>query len=168
MLELKGYITNLGKYNEGFLVGEWVTFPIDEEEQKEVFNRIGINEQYEEYFFTDWDCEIEIPFGEYTSIKTVNEYAEKLQQWNEEILMAACEIWSLSEVLESDSDGYMLFDDVNDNYDLGYYYAVEVGCIDFGKNEILERYFDFEAYGRDLSFEINGGFTKYGFIEYLG
>ena len=29
---LKGFITNLGKYNEGELVGEWVTFPIDEDE----------------------------------------------------------------------------------------------------------------------------------------
>ena len=168
MLELKGYITNLGKYNEGELVGKWVSFPIDDEELKEVFDEIGINEYYEEYFFTDWDCEIDVTFGEYTSIKTVNEYAEKLQEWNDEILSAACEIWNLEEVLETDPDCYMLVDDVHNNYDLGYYYAVEVGCIDFGKNEILERYFDFEAYGRDISFKINGGFTKYGFIEYLG
>ena len=24
----EAYITNLGKYNEGFLVGEWVKFPV--------------------------------------------------------------------------------------------------------------------------------------------
>ena len=40
------YITNLGKYNEGYLVGAWFTFPIDEEDVKE---KIGLNEQYEEY-----------------------------------------------------------------------------------------------------------------------
>ena len=39
------YIANLGKYNEGYLVGAWFTFPIDEEDVKE---KIGLNEQYEE------------------------------------------------------------------------------------------------------------------------
>ena len=37
------YIANLGKYNEGCLVGAWFTFPIDEEDVKE---KIGLNEQY--------------------------------------------------------------------------------------------------------------------------
>ena len=40
------YIANLGKYNEGYLVGAWFTFPIDEEDVKE---KIGLNERYEEY-----------------------------------------------------------------------------------------------------------------------
>ena len=42
------YLTNLGKYNEGELVGEWVQLPISNEELQEVFKRIGINEEYEE------------------------------------------------------------------------------------------------------------------------
>lgn len=33
------FITNLGKYNEGNLVGEWVKFPTTEEELKKVFER---------------------------------------------------------------------------------------------------------------------------------
>ena len=36
------FITNLGKYNEGSLVGEWVKFPTTAEELKKVFERIGI------------------------------------------------------------------------------------------------------------------------------
>ena len=31
------FITNLGKYNEGALVGEWVKFPTTAEELKKVF-----------------------------------------------------------------------------------------------------------------------------------
>ncbi|HHQ8779823.1 TPA: antirestriction protein ArdA, partial [Clostridioides difficile] len=46
------YIANLGKYNEGYLVGAWFTFPIDEEDVKE---KIGLNEQYEEYAIHDTD-----------------------------------------------------------------------------------------------------------------
>ena len=46
------YIANLGKYNEGYLVGAWFIFPIDEEDVKE---KIGLNEQYEEYAIHDTD-----------------------------------------------------------------------------------------------------------------
>ena len=55
-------MTNLGKYNEGELVGEWVHFPTTEEEMKKVFERIGIGSKgefgqvYEEWFITDYDC----------------------------------------------------------------------------------------------------------------
>ena len=55
------YIANLGKYNEGQLVGAWFTFPIDEEDVKE---KIGLNEQYEEYAIHDTDkmCIRDRPF----------------------------------------------------------------------------------------------------------
>ena len=38
----EAFITNLGKYNEGELVGEWVKFPTTSEELQKVFERIGI------------------------------------------------------------------------------------------------------------------------------
>lgn len=51
------YLTNLGKYNEGQLIGEWVELPVSNEELQKVFERIGINEEYEEYFITDYECD---------------------------------------------------------------------------------------------------------------
>jgi len=54
------FITNLGKYNEGELVGEWVKFPTTAEELKEVFKRIGIGQKddfgqpYEECMTAMW------------------------------------------------------------------------------------------------------------------
>ena len=50
------FITNLGKYNEGYLIGEWVKFPVTNEELQAVFQRIGINRRYEEWFITDYEC----------------------------------------------------------------------------------------------------------------
>lgn len=56
------FITNLRKYNEGELMGEWVKFPTTVEELKEVFERIGIGSKdefgqpYEEWFITDYEC----------------------------------------------------------------------------------------------------------------
>lgn len=49
------YLTNLGRYNEGVLMGEWVKLPIPKDKLQEVLDRIGINEQYEEYFISDYE-----------------------------------------------------------------------------------------------------------------
>lgn len=49
---MRVYIANLGKYNEGELVGDWFSFPIDEED---VAERIGLNSYYEEYAVHDTD-----------------------------------------------------------------------------------------------------------------
>ena len=62
------YLTNLGKYNEGELVGEWVKLPVSDEELQEVFKRIGINKEYEEYFITDYECDF-YEIGEYEKLK---------------------------------------------------------------------------------------------------
>ena len=50
--DMRVYIANLGKYNEGELVGDWFSFPIDEEDVSE---RIGLNSYYEEYAVHDTD-----------------------------------------------------------------------------------------------------------------
>lgn len=51
MEEMRVYIVNLGKYNEGELVGYWFTLPINLDDLKE---RIGLNREYEEYAIHDW------------------------------------------------------------------------------------------------------------------
>ena len=55
MEEMRVYVANLGKYNEGELVGDWFEPPIDYDEMAE---RIGLNEFYEEYAIHDY----ELPF----------------------------------------------------------------------------------------------------------
>lgn len=179
MLELKAFVTNLGKYNEGELVGEWVTFPIDEDEQNDLFMNIGLrytdeegeehNQEYEEYFITDYDCEFNSDFlGEYESIETLNEYAEKIAEFTEyecdEDLFKAClEVWDMDDVLNSGCNYFWLNSNITSDYDLGYYYAYEAGCLDIP--EYLESYIDFESYGRDIRFESDGAFTDYGWVE---
>ena len=62
--DFEAFVTNLGKYNEGMLVGEWVKLPTTEEEMQKVFERIEIGKQdefgqpYEEWFITDYECPI--------------------------------------------------------------------------------------------------------------
>ena len=40
-MELQGFLTNLGKYDEGYLVGEWVTFPIEEDVMDALMDALG-------------------------------------------------------------------------------------------------------------------------------
>ena len=67
MDEMRVYIANLGKYNEGELVGDWFAPLIDWDDLKE---RIGLNSEYEEYAIHDWELLFEI--SEYTSIEEIN------------------------------------------------------------------------------------------------
>lgn len=164
-MKINGYITNLGKYNEGILQGEWITFPIDEEELEEALERIGINEEYEETFFTDWESEIELDLGEYESIEAVNELAERLEDWDEDTLAAATEIWGLKYIDLDSPEDYTLYSDINNEYDLGYYWIEESGCYDTSALGNLSNYIDYEGFGRDVNLETNGGFTSYGYIE---
>ena len=52
----EAYITNLGKYNEGELVGETLKFPTTTEEVQALLKRIGVDDvRYEEFFITSFD-----------------------------------------------------------------------------------------------------------------
>lgn len=174
-MTIKGFITNLGKYNEGELIGKWIEFPIDEDDLNEVFKEIGLNHYdddmndvdtgYEEYIFTDYECGFDHNFGAHESVEHLNDVAEQLADWDEDTFNAACEYDGLNSVIDSDPNDWILRPDVTDSYDLGRLYAVEYEYVDFGNNELLERYFDFESYGDDLSIELSGMFTEYGWIE---
>jgi antirestriction protein len=168
MVEIKGYLTNLSKYVGGELVGEWVTFPIDDEELEKVLERIGIDEENEEFFFADWECTFEHDFGEYESIEYINEIAEHLENWDEDLLRAVCENWGINYAIDNDEDDFVLYDDIGNDYDLGYYWVVDSGCYDLKNMGILADYIDYESFGRDIRFETDGGFSSYGWVEYRG
>lgn len=66
---LKIYIANLGKYNEGELVGKWVELPC--EDLDEVLKEIEVVDgtAYEEYAIHDYESDIEgLNIGEYDNI----------------------------------------------------------------------------------------------------
>lgn len=173
MVEIKGFITNLGKYNEGELVGKWITFPIDEDGLQDVLKEIGccyenedgkyINTGYEEYFFTDWDAPA--TFGEYEDITFLNQVAMDLEEWDENTFYAAIEVWGFDEIIDADPDDYRLYSDITTDYDIGYYWIEESGCYNLGAMGSLANYIDYERFGRDVRLESNGGFTMYGWIE---
>lgn len=77
-MEIKIALTNLGKYNEGELVYEWLELPASQYEIDQVLENIGIdNVEYEEFFISDYEAPFTI--GEYANINKLNEIAEQLQ-----------------------------------------------------------------------------------------
>ena len=166
---LKAYITNLGKYNEGELIGKWIDFPISEEELKAVFEEIGINERYEEFFFTDYENNL-FNLGEYASIDTLNEVGELLEdiEDSEEVLEALLEagydIYDAIEIVKNCD--YIFYDNCNDMEDVAYEYVEQTGMLD-NVPEFAQRYFNYEQFGRDM--DIEGHFYECGngYIEVL-
>lgn len=175
------FITNLGKYNEGELVGKWVQFPTTAEEMKKAFDSIGIGQTddfgqpYEEWFITDYDCYVDGLYdklGEYESLDELNYLASKLDnmtQWEYEQFQAAMELGSHSgsvqEIinLTENLDCYDVYPDIFDYEDLGRYYIEEFDTLQVP--EYLCNYIDYESYGRDVAMEENGEFTSIGYVR---
>lgn len=162
MEEMQVYIANLGKYNEGELVGAWFTPPIDIDE---VIERVGLNDEYEEYAIHDYELPFEI--DEYTPLEEINRLCAMVEELdypiNEEISELSGCYGSLEELCDH-KDEIFHYADCNDMTDVAYYLIDECGTI----GEIPDRirsYIDYEAYGRDL--ELEGRFitTNHGVFE---
>ena len=178
------FITNLGKYNEGELVGEWVKFPTTAEELKKVFDRIGIGQKddfgqpYEEWFITDYDCYVGALYdklGEYENLDELNYLASKLEEMGQgeyAQFQAAMEVGdhsgSLQEIinLTDNLDCYDLYPSIQDYDDLGRYYIEELDAMQVPEH--LRNYIDYEAYGRDVAMDESGDFTDLGYVRDTG
>ena len=178
------FITNLGKYNEGELVGEWVKFPTTAEEMKEVFKRIGIGQRddfghpYEEWFITDYDCYVDglySKLGEYENLDELNYLASKLDEMSDSEyaqFQAGMEMGdhcgSLQEIinLTENLDCYEVYPHIADYDDLGRYYIEELEVMQVPEH--LQNYIDYEAYGRDVAMDENGSFTDQGYVRDTG
>ena len=167
----KAFITNLGKYNEGELEGEWLEFPCTEEQFEDCLKRIGIGstdefgQPYEEYFVTDYDGGFGgyDELGEYPTYEELNDFGEKLEELSN--LDEAYGEGFVSALLKNEDIDYVLdhIDDMTvietsgwgDNYaDIAYYYVDDaMGGVDQLDKETIETYFDYDALGRDLGFD---------------
>ena len=134
--------------------GNYVPYVVETDEK-------GYEYMYEEYAIHDYETDLDIPINEYSSLSNLNTIAENVDENDIEyinILLNNGDI-GLRDLLEDTSknilQGYTFIDldssIYNEDEKIGYGYIDEVICgIDQLPREVLERYFDFEAYGRDL------------------
>lgn len=155
------YVANMGKYNEGQLVGEWIELPKTALKLTEVYKRIGIGEKYEEFFIADYETDIQgLEIGECSPIDSLNELAARFEDLREEekeilqaLLLYGLDIEEGFEKLEEGA--CYVYYNCKDMTDVAHQ------IMDDRLQEVSQEiamYFDFEAYGRDL--EINGTFYQ--------
>ena len=93
-----------------------------------------------------------------------NELAEKLENVDEDIVLSFIESNSSDpkELLNAEFDDCSLYPDVSTDRDLGEYIVDEIG-FELSREQ-LERYFDYEKFGRDVRLEEGGSFVDKGYF----
>ena len=149
MDDYKVYLANLGKYNEGELVGAWFDFPIFEDE---VIEKLGLDESYEEYAVHDYEFPIKLP--ESISIDELNDMYEKIEELPAHIVDNLEEFVSYFGSLEEiDEEKVVLYEDCSTMLDVAYMKVDEFEV--FGSLlDDVRQYFNYGAYASDL--EIDG------------
>ena len=159
-MDMKMAVQNLGSYNRGGLIFEWVEIPASEEEVQNAINRVleKGKEHDEEYYVADFSDRTGIlreicGGGYYPSPQRVNEVAGILDSYDETVVRA---IW---EELSGDTDyflevlqakDYICFKDIDNNQQLGEK-LMEQGYIP--KPETLPmKYVDFEQIGKEAGY----------------
>ena len=167
------YINTWRNYNEnGADGGEWITLPMNEDDLQEKLDQVAetMNDNDPEWFVNDYEWTIEIePFdvNENDNYFDLNEQLNELDgldEWEQEEIAAAVEAfgYSFMEALDKQTRGYFSLYRGMDLIDVAYELVEE--CY-FTKDtpDIFTRYFDYEAFARDLGFD---GYceTSYGVI----
>lgn len=141
-------------------VARRVLLPISSEELAE---RFGYEGQEIEVTFDsieglpDLDCER-------LNLDLANELAEKLEDVDEDIVLSFIESNSSDpkELLNAEFDDCWLYPDVSTDRELGEYVVEELG-VELSREQ-LERYLDYEKYGRDVRFSEGGSFVDKGYF----
>lgn len=180
------YIANLGKYNEGYLVGDWIELPFSENELNDLFARIGLGKYingeyvhgvevdggiYEEYAIHDVETDIEglySEIGEYSSLSKLNDIADSvngLSNHDQKKINALLEWGVCDNIFQAIKkiEEYHLMEEIGNEFDLGYYWIEESGCYDIPK--FLQGYIDYEKFGRDITFDGRGFMSSHGWLE---
>jgi antirestriction protein len=174
--QIRVYVANLGKYNEGEIIGGWLTLPTTHKEIKNFLkNQVGLNSQYGEYSIHDFESDFSL--GEYEDLYDLNLLAVMLEQLSEtekNIASAYCNANGLKDtqsILNTCIQvGDLFYVQIDANTwgsreeKLGYAVVDEIDSdlkttleqCRVGEGLSAYEYFDFEKYGRDIA--INQGY----------
>ena len=171
----EAYITNLGKYNEGRIVGETLKFPATTEEVQSLLKNIGVDGvRYEEFFITAFDGDVMGLYDyltEYENLDELNHLAHLISELDsdeietlEAVLNKGDHTSSVADIINlvHNLDCYDLHPGVTDDETLGRIYVEDMELLDVPDNVLP--YFDFEAYGRDARINEGGHFAPGGYV----
>ena len=161
---LSVYIANLEEYNNGNLVGDWISLPIEESDWKDFLKTIGNPEEIAIHDFEDNSGIEGVEIGEYMSLKELNELAERIENINIDEIYIVNALYEALEDFEQalhyyESDNYVYYGDMTleeiAQEHIEEYYNIPEG---------LENYIDYKAFARDMRYDSYYE-TNYGIIE---
>ena len=133
--------------------GNFVPYVIETDEN-------GYEYVYEEYAIHDYETDLNISISEYSSLNDLNTVAEIVEDFELDQVNALLDggVIDMKDLIEGDLEEIMqnysfieLEPNMNEEQEVGYAYVDEVcGGPECLSKEILERYFDYEAFGRDI------------------
>ena len=163
-MEFNVFVENGMDYRNGGMNGKWFALPMTTEELTAAFASIGVKYSEDDcilnrdYTITDYENDYEFEVGDYETIELLNDLADRLDHVNDlEWLRAYVDETSesLDEAIDRYEDNSVFYENmtlvevaeelVNESYDLP---------------EFARRYFDYEAFARDLGYD--------GYVEYEG
>ena len=158
------FVNTWGNYNEnGADGGEWITLPMDADELEETLNKIAaaMGDNDPEWAIHDYEWTTEIEPREISELESISKLNEELQEldgldeWNQKEIAAAMEAfgYNFAEAYERQQRGCFIFYAGQDLEEV----AEELVNECYNLPEFALRYFDYEAFARDLSFD---GYTE--------
>ncbi|AGY45213.1 antirestriction protein ArdA [Lactococcus lactis subsp. lactis KLDS 4.0325] len=144
----KIYVVNLNGYNNMKTRGRWYDLPVD---FRQIQRDLLLDEEHgEEFAIHDFENFYGYKVGEYSSIKELNEYAEKLEEISDlDHLKEFLEVYSIDDIIDNRDD--LDFVEAGDDEDLAQELIEQIGGVETLSVETLQRYFNFGSYGRDLA-----------------
>ena len=150
--ELEEVMVNIGvaHYDKE---GNFVPYVIETDEK-------GYEYVYEEYAIHDYETDLNISISEYSSLDSLNAIAENVEKYELDYVNVLLDdgVIGMKDIIEGDLEEIMqnytfveLEPNMNEEQEVGYAYVDEIyGGPEYLSKEILERYFDYEAFGRDV------------------
>ena len=150
--ELEEVMVNIGvaHYDKE---GNFVPYVIETDEK-------GYEYVYEEYAIHDYETDLNISISEYSSLDNLNAIAENVEKYELDYVNVLLDDGAIDmkDLIEGDIEEIMqnytfveLEPNMNEEQEVGYAYVDEIyGGPEYLSKEILERYFDYEAFGRDI------------------
>ena len=150
--ELEEVMVNIGvaHYDKE---GNFVPYVIETDEK-------GYEYVYEEYAIHDYETDLNISISEYSSLNDLNTVAEIVEDFELDQVNALLDggVIDMKDLIEGDLEEIMqnytfveLEPNMNEEQEVGYACVDEIyGGPEYLSKEILERYFDYEAFGRDI------------------
>jgi antirestriction protein len=153
------YVSTYRKYNEGNLFGEWLdlTNYADAEEFLEACYELHSDEDDPELMFQDCENIPTVLYCESCSKSNIEElyrYIDKCNEYGQDVVDA---VLDNGDSLDEVEDVYYLCEDdmLNQDENIGISYVDQLGGVENLDRETLMRYFDYEAFGRELRQEVN-------------